>query len=118
MLNEWKKHLKQINEENNSAECASHRKHLEKAQADHRAGDKLAWQEIQYHTEKMKALKCDMNKDYDKPEDDTPEGKIRRKLRELEHGLEGDMQQKVIDIIDLFNVYFSEGTKTPDEYGE
>ena len=36
----------------------------------------------------------------------SPEDKIRGKLGELERGLEGDMQQKVIEIIDLFNVYF------------
>ena len=118
MLNEWKKHLKQINEENNSAECASHRKRLEKAQADNRAGDKLAWQEIQYQTEKMKALKCDMNKDYDKPEHDKPEDQIRDLATELERALEGDMKKKATKIINLINVHFSEGTKTPDEYGE
>ena len=118
LLNEWKKHLKEINEGDNSAKCASHMTHLKKAQLAHDRGDKLAFQEIQYQTEKMKALGCDMNKDYDKPEHDKPEDQIRDLATELERGLEGDMKKKATEIIDLINVHFSEGTKTPDETGE
>ena len=65
ILNEWKKHLKEINEE---------------------ASDK-------------------------------PEDQIRDLATELERGLEGDMKKKATAIIDLINVHFSEGTKTPDGSG-
>ena len=95
-----------INEELNNAKCASHMLHLKRAQADHERGDEHAFQEIQYQTEKMKALGCDMNKDYDKPEHDKPQDQIRDLATELERGLEGDMKEKATAIIDLINVHF------------
>ena len=95
-----------INEEVNSAKCASHMTHLKRAQAAHKRGDERAFQEIQYQTEKMKALGCDMDKDYDKPENDKPEDQIRDLATELERGLEGDMKEKATAIIDLINLHF------------
>ena len=67
LLNEWKKHLKEINEGDNSAKCRWRQILLKQAQAAQERGDDRA-KEIQYHTEIMKELGCDMNKDYNKPE--------------------------------------------------
>jgi len=47
----------------------------------------------------------------------SPEDEIRDLASELERGLEGDMKKKATAIIDLINVHFSKGTKTPDGSG-
>ena len=117
LLNEWKKHLKEINEGDNSAKCASHMTHLKSAHAAHKRGDERAFQEIQYQTEKMKALKCDMNKDYNKPEDERRYYAFSDKIKELAEDIFIDLsdaghvewsKENEADFLEKFDAFIEE----------
>ena len=135
LLNEWKKHLKEINQElmkeainpgnlTRSEIEAKIDREKEKFKAAKAAGDERAAfrasQDMGVYMDDLKGALPDSEEGSvnDQDEAKKPEDQIRDLATELERGLEGDMKKKATEIIGLINVHFSEGTKTPDETGE
>ena len=117
LLNEWKKHLKEINEE--LVKEAINPGNLTRSEIQAKTAFRAS-QDMGVYMDDLKGALPDSEEGSvdDQDEAKKPEDQIRDLATELERGLEGDMKKKATTIIDLINVHFSEGTKTPDETGE